>query len=217
MMLQACTAMHVLPGLAGPDMGPDMVTSGRGADLPNVRWCRRWHRRKRIVDMWQRYLSGVSGLDSSNIGLGFCLFFFELLSRDVGDGCTPRRAVRLVCTCPHRDFSAVLGGVWLQPVATRLAFCCSTSWMALLGGHWTCVSCAEHILVNGGSRHLRPPLGGASTKDSNHEADRRNQVFTALERSHQVKSKTQVLLTVPPSSVQLCTVRCYLCTVQWDV
>ena len=98
--------------------------------------------------MWQRDLPGVSGLDSSNIGLGFCLFFFELLSRDVGDGCTPRRAVRLVCTCPHRDFSVVLGGVWLQPVATRLACCCSTSWMALLGGHWTCVSCAEHILVN---------------------------------------------------------------------
>ena len=182
--LKGRRALPVGPGLFSGDVAgvhgharvartcwSDMVTSGRGADLPTCVGAGDGTGGSASL-MWQRDVPGVSILDSSNIGLGFCLFFFELLSRDVGDGCTPRRAVRLVCTCPHRDFSVVLGGVWLQPVATRLACCRSTSWMALLGGHWTCVSCAEHILVNGGpqniswrlrSRHLRPPLGGAST------------------------------------------------------
>ena len=143
----------------------DMVTSGRGADLPTCVGAGdgTGGRRKLAWCFWPGQLEHWAWVLS---------LFFELLSRDVGDGCTPRRAVRLVCTCPHRDFSVVLGGVWLQPVATRLACCRSTSWMALLGGHWTCVSCVEHILVNGGSqnvswrlrsRHLRPPLGGAST------------------------------------------------------
>ena len=53
----------------------DMVTPGRGADLPTCVGAGGGTGGSTSL-MWQRDLPGVSSLDSSNIGLGFCPFFF---------------------------------------------------------------------------------------------------------------------------------------------